>query len=114
MILLAASPAVDNCNPDFLNTSFKDKYKMLIDESFPVRTISNKALKGKPNLKPWLSESILLSCKVKAQLFKLFIKHPTRVNRTKYRLYANTLKSIIRAAERNYYSSVWISIKNLK
>ena len=99
------SPAVDNCNPDLLFNSFYNKFKMLFEESFPVKTISNKTLKGKANLKPWLSESILLSCKVKAWLLKLFIKHPTRVNRTKYRLYANTLKSIIRAAERNYYLS---------
>ena len=45
MILLAAAQLLIIVILTLLFNSFYDKFKMLFDESFPVRTISNKALK---------------------------------------------------------------------
>ena len=52
-----------------------------------------------------MSESLVACCKKKSRLYKKRKKNPNAVNRVNYRLYAKTLKTTTREAEKLYYQT---------
>src|SRR5579872_5093365 len=50
-----------------------------------------------------MTESLIKSCHKKSKLLKKYKKYPSIVNKLAYKKYKNILKTVVRAAERDYY-----------
>jgi exonuclease III len=109
-------------NPDLILDSLNNKLLCCYNLTHPL--ITKKARIYKTKLKPWLSSSLLKSCKTKNKLYKIFLKTKTPRTLLKYKNYKNKLTSILRYCEKQYYSNLleshrsnlketWKIIKNL-
>ena len=74
---------------------------------FPIKT---KQMGVKRLSKPWITDAILKSIKNKHIMYKLLMQN--LYNRDRYNLYSNTLKSLMRVAEKNYYKQQFEQCKN--
>ena len=54
--------------------------------------------------KPWITKSILNCIRKKNEMYKKYIKTRTKENEIKYKKYINNLVSLLRTAEKQYYS----------
>ena len=78
----------------------------LLNEAFPLHsTIKTNNNLNKRYTKPWITPSIIKSCQNKAKLYRTYKRYKNNVSKVKYKRYAKTLKSTIKNAEINYYSS---------
>ena len=84
--------------------SFSMFYDILLqtfDRSFPKENIKINYT----NKHSWINKGILNSIKHKNKLFYLSKYNPTKVNISIYKSYRNKLTTILRNAERNYYTN---------
>jgi hypothetical protein len=103
----------DICNnldgPSAFN-SFYSLFRKIYDECFPIKTLIIKD--NYKNRKPWLSDGMKDSIKLKNLLYLKQLKSPTEKNIKEYKNYKNYLSKILRSAERNYYDSIIQQNKN--
>ena len=74
---------------------------------------STTKIKSSITYKPWLTSSILNSIKKKKNnLYKKLLKSKSPELKTKYLKYKNKLVSVIRMAEKNYYTNKLLEVKD--
>ena len=93
-----------NLDIDLAYNAFSDFFVALLNTAFPLQNKVIKVVKTHWD-KPWISNSLIQCCKVKNKLYKTYKRYKNTVSRVKYKKYAKLLKSTIKAAELNYYSS---------
>ena len=69
---------------------------------FPLITMKIKRLSEE---KPWITKAILNSIKKKNSMYKMFIKSRSETLLIRYKAYKNKLQTVIRQAEKQFYSS---------
>jgi hypothetical protein len=87
---------------------FITKYTSLYNECFPRRRISRKRVKNKK----WLTKGLLISIRYKNKLYKKYLTRPNEVNKAAYVHYKNKLLTILRKAEKEYYTKLLLDDKN--
>lgn len=92
---------IAECQPAF--SAFYAAYTKCFNESFPITKIKI----GYRNRKPWLTDNLKESIKVKNQLYRKFLKYRTEVHRQEYLKYKRILKNILRRAEREHYDNLF-------
>ena len=70
----------------------------------PRRRATRKEKKLKS--KPWLTQGLLKSIKLKNKMYKQFLMHPSNYQFDKYKKYRNVLNRAIEGAKRNYYNKI--------
>ena len=86
-----------------LYEKFITKYQYLYNESFPIRVF--KVAHKDKKLKPWFTKGLINSCRKKQTLYRRYLKNKTLENVNRYKKYKNKLVSVLRAAEKHYYST---------
>ena len=81
-------------------TSFMDSISKAYMDSFPLRK-KNGYHKG--DKKPWLTDSLKHCIHVKNKLYLHYVKHPIVFNEMRYKVYKNTLRKVLRRAEKEHY-----------
>ena len=66
---------------------------------------------GTSGEKPWLTSSLLNSCKRNIKLYKISLTLKTDEAVAKYRVYKNILNHLLRISERKYYYDKFESVK---
>jgi len=89
--------------PDDILTLINDKLSSAYNNYFPLKQA--KPRRFKTIHKPWLSVSLLKSCKKKNKLYKNYLKTGSPDLLKKYSKYKNKLTDILRKAEKQYYAS---------
>ena len=86
---------------------FKD-YKILLDKYFPFVRLSRKKAKEKP----WITDGIKASIKIRDKLFEEYHKNKSKENEDKWKLHRNKLLDIIRKSETAFYKEQITSQNN--
>ena len=90
---------------------FYDFFLKLYNKCFPLQKVKQKSASNKP----WFSTSLQNCCKKKNHLYKVFLAKKDTISKQNYKVYKNKLTSILRKAERKYYSNKFIQLKgNIK
>ena len=85
-----------------------DRLITIHDKCFPKMKIKKKY----SNRKPWLSESLRSSIKIKNKLYHISKRIPCVRNITKYHSYKNTLSRLLKKAEKNHYRDILMANRN--
>jgi hypothetical protein len=93
---------LDNNNGNEAFCAFHDKYSKLYDKCFPVKNVKINY----HNRKPWLSEGLKKSIRMKNRLYLLQVKIPTAENVSTYKRYKTHLNKLMRKAERSHYNEI--------
>ena len=99
-------------NTDGVNNKYNAFCSVLnkcIDEFFPERKIK---INTKSETKPWISHSLVNSIKKKNAMYKNYLKSRSPILLERYKKYKNKLVTIIRNAEKLYYSSKLQMVKD--
>ena len=92
-------------------TLFHTQFSLLYENCFPKRVIK----RNYKNRKPWLTEGLKKSIRIKNSLFILSKKHNSEEMESNYKKYRNRLTTLLRNAERDHYDSLLKKYKsNLK
>ena len=101
---------IDWSNNIMLNSDVNSAYNVftnIINNAFvkncPVKVIS-KTEKNIP-MKPWINQTLLNCCKKKNTLYRKYLKCKSAQALQRYKLYKNNLTSLLRKAEKVYYSN---------
>ena len=101
---------IDWSNSIMLNSDVNSAYNVftnIINNAFvkncPVKVIS-KTEKNIP-MKPWINQTLLNCCKKKNTLYRKYLKCKSAQALQRYKLYKNNLTSLLRKAEKVYYSN---------
>ena len=81
-------------------TRFHEIFLRLYNVNFPKRKIKLKY----NNRKPWLTEGIKQSIRIKNKLYMNFVKVKSAYNETKYKTFRNKLKHVLLTAEKKHYA----------
>lgn len=102
------NPAIENSNDvDYLFSSWYRKLNDVVNKVAPLKPVSRKKVKNFIE-KPWITQGIRKSIKVKNRL--LFCGQKER-----YRFYRNKISTLIRISKRSYYENYFkINSKNNK
>ena len=93
-------------NSDVLYNKFLETISNIYNTAFPVRVI--KISKKQKTSPPWMTKSLIKSCKTKSKLLAASKKVGTEDSKNKFTAYRNKLKKIIKAAERLYYDQKFL------
>src|SRR2546425_1266089 len=63
-------------------------------------------------IQPWITFSLLKSCRKKSRLLKIYKKIGSTAARKNYITYENTLKQILRSEDKNYYDSQFSAVSS--
>ena len=92
-------------------SSFYNVFKKQYYDCFPEKISRSRYY----NRKPWLSNGLKISIKIKNQLYLTSKKNPNEENILNYRNYRNYLNKLLRTAEKNHYDNIFKENKhNLK
>ena len=86
-------------NVDHLVEMFYDNFYTHFENSFPLKTLSRKRAKDKI----WITTGLKQSVKKKAELYRIYLNHPTTENKQAYTTFKNCLTRLLRKAEADYY-----------
>ena len=87
---------------------FFQKLADMYNKRFPLKRVRSSYY----NRKPWLTEGLKLSIKVKNRLHARCKKHPNTHNEMSYTIYKRTLQKTLRFAEREYYDKKFNEYKS--
>ena len=88
---------------------FEDKYREIYEKNFPKKIKTRKKRKSdKPWILPWLQSA----CDRKNTLYKIFVKHPTIENETKYKKIKKFVSRHIKKAKRQFYENYFKKYSN--
>ena len=69
--------------------------------------VKNAHAKGRPiHKKLWITHGLKNACRKKNDLYRSFIRERTQTSEYRYKTYKNKLTSILRLAEKAYYSKM--------
>ena len=92
-------------------TSFHQLYINLYNACFPLIRVKTTYR----NRKPWLTDAVKSSIKLKNKLYMKYIKNKTVYNENTYKQYHKILSNIMKKMERNYYDQLFKeNVNNLK
>lgn len=94
-------PSTDD--PNIIFDSFHEKVSQIIDFHIPVKQLSKQELKFRS--KPWITQGIRKSIKIKNNLYKKYIKSRTIYYYTKFKLYRNKINHLCKISKKNYYNN---------
>ena len=89
-----------NCN--YAYTMFHNTFLNCYHQCFPLRKVRFTYR----NRKPWLSEGLKKSIKVKNKLYVHSIRKPSSTNCIAYKTYKHKLNFLLKQAEKNHYDSL--------
>ena len=89
---------------------FHNKFLSIVDKHAPLEKLSKRQQKRK--LKPWITNGILKSIKVKNNLYKKFLKSNDKFWYQRYKYYRDMLNHLIRKSKRNHYNNYFESFNN--
>jgi hypothetical protein len=101
---------LDEIDPNLAYNAFANKIKFLYDKYFPK--VKFKIKQQLYRAKPWITKSLLISCKRKNKLYKKWLRQKTDSAINKYKTYKNKLNHLLRIAERKYYCEKFESVKS--
>ena len=90
-----------NQNTNELSKNIINTFATSIDALAPMEKISKREVKNIQ--KPWLTQRILHSIKVKTKWLKKFLQSKNSTHYKTYKLYRDKLNSLIRASKRNHF-----------
>ena len=100
---------INNCQEAF--SQFHNVYLKYFDECFPLE----KMKINYKNRKPWLTDSLKNSIKVKNKLYTIYMNNSNLYNKNKYIDYKKVLQKVMRRSERNHYNDILMKNKgNIK
>lgn len=103
----------NSSDPDSAFNDFHSLFYQLFDSSFPLEAATSKPNKiSSKRSQPWMTYSLIKSCRKKSRLQKIYKCFPNGVNKHKYNIYRKTLKSCLRLAEKNYYHTQFLNKAN--
>ena len=80
-------------------TLFHSAFVMLYEKHFPLK-VAKSVYNSR---KPWLTEGLRISIRMKNLLYAKFKKNPNLENSQRYKLYNRQLRGLLRKEERKYY-----------
>ena len=86
--------------------AFLSTFVHVYNQCCPIRLVKHFSRK---NAKPWLTNSPRNACHKKNVLYKQILRSRTPTSEQKYKLYKNKLTTILRFAEKSYYSSLLVA-----
>ena len=89
-------------DPQNAYTTFQAEFSEMYDACFPIKMFKE----GYRTRKPWLSEEMKRSIKVKNKLYMHYKKSGNRDDEMVYKKYRNTLNKILVESERKHYESL--------
>jgi hypothetical protein len=99
----------DTSDVDEKYTCFLNIITDLHNTCFPLTSVKINPMKDS---KPWISLSILNSVKKKNSLYKQYLRSRSDRNLNKYKQYKNKLTTILRQAEKDYFSQKILEAKD--
>ena len=94
---------VMNCgDPQAAYTTFHNSFTEIYNQCFPIRTFKH----GYKNRKPWLTNGLKTSIKIKNRMYKRHRKTKNPEHEKAYKTYKNKLNRILTKAERDHYQSL--------
>jgi len=103
----------DKSNVTVVFQNFYDHITKTINKYAPIRKLSKKEVKSLS--KPWVTDGIKTSIKVKEKLYKRYIETRNPYHLTKYKYYRNKIICLLRKSKQNYYHNYFIQYnKNIK
>ena len=91
---------------DLAYNAFLSTFVHLYNQCCPIRLVKHFSRK---NDKPWLTNSLKNACHKKNVLYKKILRSRTLTSEQKYKLYKNKVTTILRFAEKSYYSSLLVA-----
>ena len=92
-------------------TKFHTDFCAFYETCFPIRVCS----RNYQNRKPWLSEGLKTSIRIKNRMYRLCKKHNSPEMEQRYKQYRNNLHALLKTAERDHYDLLLNKYKsNLK
>ena len=82
---------------------FESVFNSVLDKHAPLRTCTRREMKRKN--KPWMSNELLNSVKIKQKLYKKFLTCPSDINNTTYKKFSNKLTHSIKYAKQQYFQN---------
>src|SRR3989442_1999422 len=98
-------------SPDQAYDNFLNSFKNIFDKCFLAAAHSN-APHRQTKIQPWITFSILKSCRKKSRLLKIYKKTGSTAARKNYITYKNILKQILRSEEKIYYDSQFSAVSS--
>jgi len=88
---------------------FYNKYFEIYNICFPIQ---KKILSRKKCPKqPWITAALIKSCDKKSKLYKKYQINPSAANKIIFCTYRNRLKSLLKIAEKTYYSDLFMKCR---
>ena len=99
--------AASSNDPNDAYNLFLKLYTNIYDKFFPQKEIktSNKMHSNQP----WLTAGLKRSCSIKSKLYKKYVKSRSLFSENIYKAYRNLLKTILKKAEKDYYTNKVLS-----
>ena len=98
---------IDDVNDCYDN--FMSMFHSLYDKCFPEIVIKQDSkCKFK---KPWLTRGLFRSIQKKQRLYKSYLKVPSESHKKKYVQYKNKLTKLLLTAKKDYYTTIFITVK---
>lgn len=95
--------------------NFYSRVNNIIDKHVPLRQLTRKEIRSLS--KPWVTEGIKTSIKVKEKHYEKYLKTGNTYHLTKFKFYRNKISSLIRHSKQEYYNNYFktnnTNIKNI-
>ena len=96
----------ENLTPHEANDVFIEKFSQHFVKAFKKVLMNGNG--GKNNSQPWMTDSLITSCRKKSRLLKIYKRTGTNISRIKYVRYKNVLKQAIKDAEKKSYEEEFL------
>ena len=93
---------------DLAYNKFRTEFSRIFEESFQAQRnfkLNAKNGSNKTAQVPWMTDALIKRCKMKSRLLKIHRRFKNTVSHTKYKLYSKKLKSDIKNAELEYFTT---------
>jgi hypothetical protein len=92
---------------------FHKNYQTIVNKHSPIQILTRK--QQELERKPWITNGILTSTRIKAKIFKQFKKSQNHEHYTKYKIYRDTINKLLRKSKKQYYKKYFAEhINNMK
>ena len=98
-----------NSSADGSFNHFMGKFSSTYNECLPV---TKSKIKSNKHQKPWITNGIIKSIKVRNKLYKKFIVSPTTINKSNYIKHRNKITHLIRMSRKKHYNDKFTNYKN--
>lgn len=91
--------------------TFHQKLLGIVNKHVPLKLITKKEIKFKA--KPWITQGLKVSIKIKNQLYQRFIKTRNSFLHSKYKLYRNKIQRLLKVSKAQYYNAIFQPIETV-